>query len=235
MNRPVRINPEFKALIPPLSPEEHNQLEQNILAHGCRDPIVLWRDTIIDGHNRYEICTKHDIKYKTIKLRLSGRDEAKLWILENQLGRRNITDAMRIELAALKIAHMGQATYVNKAIAEAAHVSEKTVYNYMQIKTKGDPELLQKVLTGEVKIGTAHRGIEVISTRMEELPHTPPTPEEKASRCTKIIMNNVRQIELFYLFHIRNNADMHGIPEESLCAHGRQLVKLRKRVADNNH
>ncbi|MDX5584306.1 MAG: hypothetical protein QNK20_05165, partial [Aureibaculum sp.] len=57
------INQEFKKLIPKLSIEEFNQLEKNIISDGCRDPLVLWDDTIIDGHNRFEICNKHGIEF----------------------------------------------------------------------------------------------------------------------------------------------------------------------------
>ena len=59
MHKFLRIHPELKNLIPPLSPEEYTQLEQNILAYGCRDPIAHWRGIIVDGHNRHSICTKH--------------------------------------------------------------------------------------------------------------------------------------------------------------------------------
>jgi len=49
----LQVNPEFKALIPPLTPEEYRQLETNILTEGCRDPVVVWNNTIIDEYNRY--------------------------------------------------------------------------------------------------------------------------------------------------------------------------------------
>ena len=55
----IEINPEFKALLPPLPPEEYRQLEKNIIADGCREPLVVFNNTLVDGHNRYEICTKH--------------------------------------------------------------------------------------------------------------------------------------------------------------------------------
>lgn len=54
---------EFKHLIRPLRQREYTQLEQNILSDGCRDPIVVWNDVIVDGHNRYEICMRYDIPF----------------------------------------------------------------------------------------------------------------------------------------------------------------------------
>ena len=58
----LKIDPEFQSLIPPLSPDEFRQLEENILKDGCRDPLVYWNNTIIDGHNRFKICTQYGIK-----------------------------------------------------------------------------------------------------------------------------------------------------------------------------
>ena len=60
----LKIDPEFKALIPPLTPDERAGLEASILTEGCRDALIVWGDILIDGHNRYEICTKHNIPYK---------------------------------------------------------------------------------------------------------------------------------------------------------------------------
>ena len=55
----LKVNKKFKALLPPLMPGEKAGLEESLLAEGCRDPFVTWRGTIVDGHNRYEICTRH--------------------------------------------------------------------------------------------------------------------------------------------------------------------------------
>jgi len=97
------IDPEFKSLIPPLGAEERDQLEQNILSHRkCNDAVILWEGKIVDGHNRYEICVNHGIEFEIKEVQLPSREAAKLWILENQLSRRNLTDAMRIEVALMK-------------------------------------------------------------------------------------------------------------------------------------
>jgi hypothetical protein len=91
----LQIDEEFRRFIPPLSAEERKQLEENILQDGCRDALVVWEKTIIDGHNRYEICTKHRIPFATEDITFSGREEAIAWICANQLGRRNITEETR--------------------------------------------------------------------------------------------------------------------------------------------
>lgn len=97
--QPLIIDPEFKALIPPLTPEEYAQLEANILADGCRDPLVVWEPEfngdviLLDGHNRHEICKKHNYEFLTNRLTLKDipdRQAAINWIINNQLGRRNL-------------------------------------------------------------------------------------------------------------------------------------------------
>jgi N6-adenosine-specific RNA methylase IME4 len=92
----IVIDAEFAALIPPLSSEERQQLEDNIVEHGgARDPLVVWvcdgTLTLLDGHNRYEICTRLGLPFDVHEMRFSSRDEAEDWIDKNQLGRRNLT------------------------------------------------------------------------------------------------------------------------------------------------
>ena len=91
----LKIDPEFKDLIRPLRRKEYLQLEENILDEGCRDPIIIWNDYIIDGHNRYSICTKYSIPFNTLSKDFASREEVIVWICKNQLGRRNITEETR--------------------------------------------------------------------------------------------------------------------------------------------
>jgi hypothetical protein len=97
--RPPRIDPELKALIAPLTREERNQLEANITAEGCRDALVVWNGTLLDGHHRLEICTRLRIPYRTSAIALPNREAAKLWIEENQIGRRNLSPDQRAAIA----------------------------------------------------------------------------------------------------------------------------------------
>ncbi|OUN35373.1 hypothetical protein B5G28_12530 [Faecalibacterium sp. An77] len=93
MTQTLRIDPEFKAQIPPLTQEERKQLEENILAEGALlAPILVWNGTIVDGHNRYEILQSHpEIPCSVRNLELETRDEVLVWICKHQLGRRNLT------------------------------------------------------------------------------------------------------------------------------------------------
>lgn len=91
----MNIKQEFKQLIPPLSNEEFNQLEENCLKEGIRDAIVTWQGFIIDGHNRYEIAQRHGLEYKTIEKEFENENDVVEWMIVNQLGRRNITKEQR--------------------------------------------------------------------------------------------------------------------------------------------
>ena len=91
----LRINPEFSNLIAPLSENEYQILEESICQEGCREPIVVWGNIIVDGHNRFHICTEHGIDFRTVRIHFSDREEAISWICATQLGRRNISEETR--------------------------------------------------------------------------------------------------------------------------------------------
>ena len=94
----MKIDKEFADLIPPLTPEEYKGLEQSILADGCRDALVVWGETLVDGHNRYKICTEHNIPFTTVSKDFDDRNAAMLWMMNNQLSRRNLNDFQRVEI-----------------------------------------------------------------------------------------------------------------------------------------
>ena len=91
----IQINPKFRDLLPALSDEKYAQLEQNLMKSGCREPLTLWGDVIIDGHNRFEICTNNEIEFKTVQEEFESEDDAIDWMIDNQLGRRDLTDNER--------------------------------------------------------------------------------------------------------------------------------------------
>ena len=96
----LKIKEEFKSLIPSLTDEEYKGLEQSIIQDGCRDKIITWKGYIIDGHNRYEICKKHNIEFKPFeKDNFETEADVKLWMIENQFNRRNLPIETRMKLA----------------------------------------------------------------------------------------------------------------------------------------
>jgi len=99
----IVVNEELKAYIDPLTPQEHEALERSILAEGCRDALVLWGDLLIDGHNRYGICTKHGLPFNTVQAtRFQTMEDVHLWMIDQHLGRRSVSDFQRGVLALRK-------------------------------------------------------------------------------------------------------------------------------------
>jgi hypothetical protein len=162
----IRIDQEFRTLIPEMGIDEKENLEEAILKDGCRDPLVKWEDTLIDGHNRYDICTRNGIGFMTVNMEFKDRDQAKIWIINNQLGRRNLTSEQSSNLRGLRYELEKKESGVRgpkkggqngppktaERIARETGVSARTVKRDAQF-AKGlesmDPELKAKVLAGD--------------------------------------------------------------------------------------
>jgi ParB family chromosome partitioning protein len=171
------IDPEFKALIPPLAPEELAQLEANILADGCRDPLVTWQSILIDGHNRFAICSKHGLTFQTVEREFADRQDAELWMIGNQMGRRNLENIDKVPLLERKreiLAGMAKermesgrnqhspvenlpqaADKTRDAVAAEIGVSGKTYDALRKVSTEGTEELKQAVRDKKVGASTA--------------------------------------------------------------------------------
>ncbi|WP_343729437.1 hypothetical protein [Duganella sp.] len=99
----IKINEVLRAYIEPLTESEYQALERSILTEGCRDALVLWEDVLVDGHNRYQICQQHGIPFKvTENTSFRNLEDVKLWMIDNNLGRRSISDFQRGVLALRK-------------------------------------------------------------------------------------------------------------------------------------
>lgn len=179
----LTIDPELHGLIPPLTELERERLEQNILADGCRDPLAVWQGILLDGHNRLEICETHGLPYATTDVELADRDAAKLWIIDNQFGRRNLTDGTKWELMQARreiLLAKGKQTQGQRSDllsssdkkSSAPHDTRKAiaadlgwstgkvgqaaqVYEY--ITETGDDELRDSLRTGKETIGGAYK------------------------------------------------------------------------------
>ena len=99
----ITVNDELLAYIDPLTPDEHEALERSLLVEGCRDALVLWGDVLVDGHNRYGICTRHGIAFNTVQnTAFKSLDDVHLWMIDQHLGRRSVSDFQRGVLALRK-------------------------------------------------------------------------------------------------------------------------------------
>ena len=90
----INTDPEIQSLIPPLKPDELAKLRESILEEGCRDPLIVWKDhgLLLDGHNRHAICKELDKPYSVREKEFPDKDHAMIWVLKNQLGRRNLSN-----------------------------------------------------------------------------------------------------------------------------------------------
>ena len=182
----LEIDQEFKTLIRPLRKDEYLQLEVNLTIDGCREPIITWNNIIIDGHNRYEICNRLRIPYAVREMPFENREQAIVWICNNQLGRRNITEETRryligkqYELEKVARKHPPNANgfnqYKRRSRSERGD-GNVTVYEYLptgavqkyaifsralDIVGQADPELPGKVLSGTFKI--SHENLVALS------------------------------------------------------------------------
>ena len=99
----ITVNDDLLAYIDPLTHDEHAALERSLLAEGCRDALVLWGDVLVDGHNRYSICSAHNIPFDTVQnTAFQTLDDVHLWMIDQHLGRRSVSDFQRGVLALRK-------------------------------------------------------------------------------------------------------------------------------------
>lgn len=99
----IVVNEDLKAYIDPLTPDEHDALERSLMAEGCRDALVLWGDVLVDGHNRYGICQQHGIPFQTLQSTVfKTMEDVHLWMIDQHLGRRSVSDFQRGVLALRK-------------------------------------------------------------------------------------------------------------------------------------
>jgi len=99
----IVVNEDLQHYIDPLTPDEHDALERSLLAEGCRDALVLWGDMLVDGHNRYGICTRHGLPFRTVQnTQFRSIEDVHLWMIDQHLGRRSVSDFQRGVLALRK-------------------------------------------------------------------------------------------------------------------------------------
>lgn len=182
----------LKDLIPPLNPDERQQLEQNCKEEGIRDPLVIAEypdengevNTVLaDGHNRYAIATENGLQFDTTTKQFESLDAIKLWMIDNQKGRRNLSDWVKLELAQVKreiLAAKGREkqgertdllSIMDKRLEPKHNTREEIAKDLgwssgklaraekvrKHIETNEDQELRQKLRANEVSINQAYQ------------------------------------------------------------------------------
>jgi len=184
----LEINQEFQELIPALSKPEQDALTASLSTEGCRQPITVWKgkNIIVDGHNRYGICTMFNIPFATEEIEFEDDNEVKIWMINNQFARRNLSIEHLAELACTlakveqKLAEkrmlagkkseeketlglkqtQGQKGKSLKRAAEKAGISYDTAFKYDAIQRKGTDQQKEAVRSGKKKIGTVYKEIQ---------------------------------------------------------------------------
>jgi hypothetical protein len=185
---PLVIDPEFEALIPPLSDEELAQLTANLLADGCREPLWVWpRDgdgqppVLLDGHHCHAICRAHGLAFTLAPVpTVRTREEALIWMLSRQIGRRNLKRFTRIELmpklagliATRAKAQQGGRTdlfqnsgrgrspiHTDREVAKLAGVSHDTLHKVRRLVEKADEPTKTALRQGQRSIHAAYQGL----------------------------------------------------------------------------
>ena len=179
-NMNITVNEELLAYIDPLTPEEHDALERSLLAEGCRDALVLWGEVLVDGHNRHGICTRHGIAFNTVQnTRFKSMADVHLWMIDQHLGRRSVSDFQRGVLALRKkdilaaraqpapdesAASVSEPAAENarpepvpsrEAIARSARISSNTINQIEKIQKSAAPELVAALKSGTISINAA--------------------------------------------------------------------------------
>ncbi len=176
----IIINPALRDCIDPLTTQEFLALERSILREGCRDALVLWGQTLIDGHNRYVICQKHGVPFETRQNdQFSSIEDVMLWMIDNHLARRSVSNFQRGVLALRKkeiiserrkqLSNQEKAAEAEQAIkepdpvsvetreeiAKVAGLSKPAVAQIEKIRKAATPELVEAVRAGTISINTA--------------------------------------------------------------------------------
>lgn len=137
------IDPELQKIMPELSEEEYKELEESLLTDGYKGaPIIVWKQKgiIVDGHNRYSICQKHDIPFEIKELEFDGQDDVVMWMLRAQLGRRNLEPLQRVQ-----IVDKFRPLYQKKAKENQVNAGgDKKSENYKKTVTANLPQAIEE-------------------------------------------------------------------------------------------
>ncbi len=139
----LKIDNELQQLIPPLAEDELQQLENNLVNEGWRnnERIITWNNIIVDGHNRHSICKEKNIKFKIQERKFKDKSEVILWMIDNQLGRRNLPDYARVELNLRK----------EEIISPGQGRRTELLPNMAKVNTREQIAKISKVATGTVE------------------------------------------------------------------------------------
>lgn len=167
----IIIDRDLQELLPPLGEETYKDLEENIIANGCMFPLVTWKNILIDGHNRYAICTEHNIPYKTVEKDFDSHEDVIEWIIKNQIGRRNLTP---IQLTYYRGLHYNLVKDKPKILSGEVAIDKKELKRLSSV-----PDSEVKTVAGDIEKGTYEK-VKIYTPSHSSAAGSPPAaPEPK--------------------------------------------------------
>ena len=178
MTADITILPELQAYIDPLTPDEFDALERSILAEGCRDALVLWGNVLVDGHNRYRICQQHGVPFQTVhNTAFQSLEDVQLWMIDQHLGRRSISDFQRGVLALRKREIITQRRAAAAAAVQAAQTHRSPEDSTAPWEGETDPAVAQTL------------------AQLPKVPDLALDTREALARAARLSPSQVKQIE----------------------------------------
>ena len=168
---------DVESLLPPLTEEEYETLKESVQTEGIRDALIVWNNTIMDGHHRYRLARELGIPFETREMTFDSLDDAKLWIIKNQSARRNLSPYARTEIALKLKAEIAEKALqrmnsgknvdpppnwaeghgeTRKQIAQIADVGKNTVSRVEFIEKNADEETKTLLRAGEISINKVY-------------------------------------------------------------------------------
>jgi len=202
MRRELKTDPDIQAALRPMTPEEWSQFSKNVLEdRKILEPLIVWKgkDIIIDGHHRWKAINEFGITdYEIEEKDFDDVDDAILWLLKHQKGRRNISDNQLNVLIGKAYNRQakkdpnrnpeGKNQYtvevrgqddpkprIREVVAEAYGVSPKKVQRAFQfvevlreIEEKTSPEVVQQLVAQRETIPISH--LVVLNEQIDDNP-----------------------------------------------------------------
>jgi ParB-like chromosome segregation protein Spo0J len=138
----ITVKQLYADLVPELTSQEYESLRQSIKNKGYwkSKPIIRSPDGIIyDGHNRWKICQELGIEPTFTVMSFDNQLEEKLFVIESNLKRRQLTIAQKVELAhTLKPIYEEKARQ-NQSLAGKLYGKSRKTDSYVSNDTQLSP------------------------------------------------------------------------------------------------
>jgi len=189
----LKVNPEYKALIPELLDDEYEKLKESISKNGYWEeyPIIVNdNNEILDGHSRWKACQELGVQ-PTIKVKhFESKEEEMRFVIETNLNRRHLNAFQKAELAlklielektkrgrkpkeeisteSAKISTSSELPKVDtwQTVSDKLGVSIDTIRKAKAVIEKGDERLIDKCRKGEISVNEAFNRVREVKVNL---------------------------------------------------------------------